>query len=285
MLLRNVTHPDHGVTDVRLEADRITSELSKAEEDGRLARFNGHVQDQLVSAYTRQPALALARVTRPSSRLFDPSLTVMRDIRDHRGILIAAAGTRINPLDRLPLPATLIFIDGRDPDQLAFALGYPGHKKIILTGGNPQRLMQMHDHQLFYDQKGVLSEKFQLKAVPHDWLFPQVAAVVHHGGAGTTAAGLRAGRPTVICPFFGDQPFWGRRVHELGVGVEVRHALAGVGQNLRDHYAVRMVARVNTPSVRPVPRSSWVWWCCAYTPSRFLALNSWWMSPRNLWSV
>ena len=153
------------VTEANL-IDRITSELSKAEEDGRLARFNGHVQDQLVSAYTRQPALALARVTRPSSRLFDPSLTVMRDIRDHRGILIAAAGTRINPLDRLPLPATLIFIDGRDPEQLAFALGHQGRAKIILTGGNPQQLMQMHDRQLFYDQKGVLSEKFQLKAVP-----------------------------------------------------------------------------------------------------------------------
>ncbi|GAB5536387.1 MAG: hypothetical protein Rubg2KO_26360 [Rubricoccaceae bacterium] len=45
-----------------------------------------------------------------------------------------------------------------------------------------------------------------------------MAAVVHHGGAGTTAAGLRAGRPTIICPFFGDQPFWGRRVEALGVG-------------------------------------------------------------------
>ncbi|MBN2328217.1 MAG: glycosyltransferase family 1 protein [Candidatus Omnitrophica bacterium] len=55
---------------------------------------------------------------------------------------------------------------------------------------------------------------------PHDWLFPQMAAVAHHGGAGTTAAGLRAGRPTIVCPFFGDQPFWGRRVHALGVGVE-----------------------------------------------------------------
>ncbi len=54
--------------------------------------------------------------------------------------------------------------------------------------------------------------------VPHDWLFPRVAAVVHHGGAGTTAAGLRAGRPTIVCPFFGDQPFWGRRVHDLGAG-------------------------------------------------------------------
>lgn len=54
--------------------------------------------------------------------------------------------------------------------------------------------------------------------VPYDWLLPQVAAVVHHGGAGTTAAGLRAGKPTVICPFVADQPFWGRQVAELGVG-------------------------------------------------------------------
>jgi UDP:flavonoid glycosyltransferase YjiC (YdhE family) len=57
-------------------------------------------------------------------------------------------------------------------------------------------------------------------SVPHDWLFPQMAAVVHHGGAGTTAAGLRAGVPTVVVPFMGDQPYWGYRVHALGVGPE-----------------------------------------------------------------
>lgn len=54
--------------------------------------------------------------------------------------------------------------------------------------------------------------------VSHRWLFPRVAAVVHHGGAGTTAAGLRAGRPTVVVPFFSDQFFWGRRVAALGAG-------------------------------------------------------------------
>jgi sterol 3beta-glucosyltransferase len=59
-----------------------------------------------------------------------------------------------------------------------------------------------------------------IDAAPHDWLFPRVAAVVHHGGAGTTAAGLRAGKPTVICPFLGDQPFWGALVHARGVGPE-----------------------------------------------------------------
>jgi UDP:flavonoid glycosyltransferase YjiC (YdhE family) len=59
---------------------------------------------------------------------------------------------------------------------------------------------------------------FMIDAVPHDWLFPRVAAVVHHGGAGTTAAGLRAGVPSIITPFFADQPFWGQRVAELGAG-------------------------------------------------------------------
>ena len=54
--------------------------------------------------------------------------------------------------------------------------------------------------------------------VPHSWLFRHMAAVVHHGGAGTTAAGFRAGAPTVICPFFGDQPGWGERSLALGVG-------------------------------------------------------------------
>ncbi|CAI5517138.1 unnamed protein product [Closterium sp. Naga37s-1] len=55
---------------------------------------------------------------------------------------------------------------------------------------------------------------------PHDWLFPRCRAVLHHGGAGTTAAGLKAACPTTIIPFFGDQPFWGARVHAAGVGPE-----------------------------------------------------------------
>jgi UDP:flavonoid glycosyltransferase YjiC (YdhE family) len=55
-------------------------------------------------------------------------------------------------------------------------------------------------------------------SVPHTWLFPRMAAVVHHGGVGTTAAGLRAGVPSIITPFFGDQLYWAHRAFELGVG-------------------------------------------------------------------
>jgi len=55
---------------------------------------------------------------------------------------------------------------------------------------------------------------------PHDWLFPRCRAVCHHGGAGTTSAGLRAGLPTIVVPFFGDQFFWGRIVADAGAGPE-----------------------------------------------------------------
>ncbi|MBW4438242.1 MAG: glycosyltransferase [Pleurocapsa minor GSE-CHR-MK-17-07R] len=59
-----------------------------------------------------------------------------------------------------------------------------------------------------------------LKYAPHSWLFPRMAAVVHHGGSGTTASGFRAGVPTVVVPHNADQPYWGRRAHELGVGTK-----------------------------------------------------------------
>jgi UDP:flavonoid glycosyltransferase YjiC (YdhE family) len=61
-------------------------------------------------------------------------------------------------------------------------------------------------------------EVVAVHSVPHTWLFPKMTAVVHHGGAGTTAAGLRAGVPAIVCPFFGDQPFWGERIAALGAG-------------------------------------------------------------------
>jgi UDP:flavonoid glycosyltransferase YjiC (YdhE family) len=59
---------------------------------------------------------------------------------------------------------------------------------------------------------------FPVGSVPFDWLFPRVAAAVHHGGCGSTAAALRAGIPMIVIPFCGDQFFWGQRVAELGVG-------------------------------------------------------------------
>ena len=61
------------------------------------------------------------------------------------------------------------------------------------------------------------SNIFRVDDLPHDWLFPRMASIVHHGGAGTTASALRAGVPSVIVPFLADQPFWGHRLRQLGV--------------------------------------------------------------------
>jgi sterol 3beta-glucosyltransferase len=88
------------------------------------------------------------------------------------------------------------------------ALDLAGQRAVLATGWGGLTAASATD------------QVYCLEDVPHDWLFPQMAAVVHHGGAGTTGASLRAGRPAVVCPLVGDQPFWGRRVAELGVGPE-----------------------------------------------------------------
>lgn len=68
------------------------------------------------------------------------------------------------------------------------------------------------------DEMDVPEDTYLLGNCPHDWLFQHVSCVVHHGGAGTTATGLAQGRPTVVIPFFGDQPFWGSIIARAGAG-------------------------------------------------------------------
>jgi UDP:flavonoid glycosyltransferase YjiC (YdhE family) len=86
------------------------------------------------------------------------------------------------------------------------ALAQTGRRGLLLTGWGGLTNADLPDY------------LFKIEAAPHDWLFPRMAAVVHHGGAGTTAAGLRAGVPSLVVPYFGDQFFWGQRVAELEVG-------------------------------------------------------------------
>ncbi len=97
-----------------------------------------------------------------------------------------------------------------------------------------------------------LSERVHvLKSAPHSWLFPRCAAVVHHGGAGTTHEGLRWGRPSLICPVFGDQPYWGRQVARMGAGPAPLRAkkltadkLAGALRDLETAAYAKTAARI-----------------------------------------
>jgi UDP:flavonoid glycosyltransferase YjiC (YdhE family) len=99
---------------------------------------------------------------------------------------------------------------GRSPEKLASlileALAKSGQRGLLLTGWGGLSANLTTD------------SVFVVDSAPHSWLFPRMAAVVHHGGAGTTAEGLRAGVPTIVVPFVFDQSFWGARVKTLGLG-------------------------------------------------------------------
>lgn len=152
---------------------------------------------------------------------------------------------------------------GRDPRRLASlvseALRRAGVRGIIAAGWGGLAETESSDR------------IWHLTQAPHDWLFPQMSAVVHHGGAGTTAAALRAGKPSVVCPFLLDQFVWGRQVFALGAGsaplpqrkltpqrlatairtvttnADIRATAASLGRSLAAEDGVaNAVARINT---------------------------------------
>ncbi|KAF9270570.1 hypothetical protein L218DRAFT_952672 [Marasmius fiardii PR-910] len=91
----------------------------------------------------------------------------------------------------------------------------------ILSKGWSDRL-HVKDSDASEPEEPLPKQIYPISSIPHDWLFQRIDAACHHGGAGTTGASLRAGIPTVIKPFFGDQFFWADRVEALGVGSGVR---------------------------------------------------------------
>ncbi|MBC8098190.1 MAG: glycosyltransferase family 1 protein [Armatimonadetes bacterium] len=142
-------------------------------------------------------------------------------------------------------PADLVdFLNAGDP-PVYIGFGSMGNRNPAAAGQIALEALQRSG------QRGILASGWgglqasdlpatvqMVASIPHSWLFPQMAAVVHHGGAGTTAAGLRAGVPSIIIPFFGDQPFWGQRVATLGVGTapipRKRLTSERLGQAIRD---------------------------------------------------
>ncbi|MGV3525475.1 MAG: glycosyltransferase [Candidatus Sericytochromatia bacterium] len=124
--------------------------------------------------------------------------------------------------DWTPPPALAAFLAAGSPPVY---IGFGSLGELLKAAQGPEMLAALQaTGQRFILAKGWLQNVgplgerfFEMESVPHDWLFPRLSAVVHHGGAGTTAAALRAGKPAVVCPLTADQPFWARRMQQLGV--------------------------------------------------------------------
>jgi sterol 3beta-glucosyltransferase len=235
-----------------------------AKRDSFLNRWTGHLEERLLWWSTAEATNALR-----TGRLGLPPHTAgsSRRARCLASTILGASRHVVPPPPDWPKTTTVTgywFLDeatGWQPpaDLLAFLADGPPPVYIgfgSMSSRNPQKtqslivdaLVQVGARAVVASGWGlsegnpVPANIFVISNAPHTWLFPRMAAVVHHGGAGTTAAGLRAGKPTMIIPHMFDQPYWGRRVHELGVGVKPvpRHHLtadalaAGIRQLVGD---------------------------------------------------
>ncbi len=113
-----------------------------------------------------QAVAGIAPATERQSRLVDPSVVLERDVRLSGGTVLAAAGTRINPLEHAPLDRDLLFIDGRRDTEVAWALAHVAPAKIVLLAGRPLDLARRHGRPFFFDQGGRLAKRFGLAATP-----------------------------------------------------------------------------------------------------------------------
>lgn len=135
-----------------------------------LAKLNREMKAH-TQKYIERPNAVEGITTAKESKVFfyDPTYTVPQDIKDHNGKLLHIAGTKINPLEHMPLSEALIFIDGDDKRQIEFALKLRKEKanklKIILIKGSPLKLQKQHKVWIYFDQAGIITKKLGITQV------------------------------------------------------------------------------------------------------------------------
>lgn len=156
-----ITEPDF------LEA--IMTRLRAMEDGGELARMEREMQDR-TREYIERPDAARDQPPAEAYRAFrfDPSITLDRDLADHNGQVFAAAGTRVNPLAWSGFSKRIVVIDGDAPDQVEFALqdGNELDTLIVIARGAPLALMREHGRRFWFDQDGVILDRFGLERLP-----------------------------------------------------------------------------------------------------------------------
>ena len=147
---------------------QIKRRLHAMDASGEIDRLNRKLKARTIARVNRpKPVAGLIRADKDATRLFDPTITLQADIFDHENRKIWARGTRVNPLDTVPLRAPLIFLDGDDPAQLEWAFAHKSKTaKLILTNGAPLKLMKARQRRFYFDQGGKLTAHFDINALP-----------------------------------------------------------------------------------------------------------------------
>ena len=149
--------------------ETIYSRLSEMEGNGELAALEEEMKATTRARIQRpHPVQGLGTTEIYRTYEVDLSMTLDRDLADHRGVVFARAGTVINPLDYSRFNKRLVFINGDDPNQVAFAVEAAASEpvKIILVNGAPLELTETHQVLFYFDQGGYLSGRFGLTVVP-----------------------------------------------------------------------------------------------------------------------
>jgi conjugal transfer pilus assembly protein TraW len=162
----------HGAVFPVIEADLLSviqARLASMQASGAIERASRRLAAR-TAARVRRPArvLGIAQATAERRWTVDPTITVRDDLRDTHGRVVVRAGTRVNPLDTVPLRQKLLFLDGDDRAQLAWARRHTTalSAKLILVGGSPFDLMKAEQRRFYFDQAGTLTRHFGIRAVP-----------------------------------------------------------------------------------------------------------------------
>jgi conjugal transfer pilus assembly protein TraW len=149
--------------------DQIQAKLKKLEKSGELAKMQQKMKEKTFESVNQPKAVKdLTRASVNKEWIYDKSVTLEKDLADQNGRVFYKAGTKVNPLDRISMTKTLIFIDGSDEEQVKWALIQNKKKrvKIILTSGQIIKLMKSKKVRFYFDQNGTLIKKFSINHVP-----------------------------------------------------------------------------------------------------------------------
>ena len=141
-----------------LEALQRSGEWSRMEEEARARAW-----ERLEAP---PPVPGIVPASEPRTWLHDPAMVVQEDVVGPDGVVIATAGTRIEPLSHRPLTQRLLFIDGTRPLEVDWALAQVAPTRIVLLSGRPFDLARAHGRAFYFDQGGVLASRFGIRATP-----------------------------------------------------------------------------------------------------------------------